>query len=124
MKKKVFSYYIVFNNQMNHLVNDPDDSLFSGEYTYKECHTQEMLGIRAESLIGMLEKNFDNPNLGLLKKAFIDALVAKDNNDNHIWSEIHIRTFCGDWCFNALDEKKEEWSKWFASYPELKLKLK
>ena len=109
---------------MNHLVNDPDDSLFSGEYTYKECHTQEMLGIRAESLIGMLEKNFDNPNLGLLKKAFIDALVAKDNNDNHIWSEIHIRTFCGDWCFNALDEKKEEWSKWFASYPELKLKLK
>ena len=108
---------------IHHLVNDPYEELFSGELTRRECHTPKMLSTRAYNLVGMLKEKFDNPNLGLLKKAFIDALIAKDSNDNHIWNEIHIRTFCGDVWFNASNEAKEKWSKWFkANYPALKLK--
>ena len=90
---------------MPHLMNDRCNKRFIGELTYEEYHTHENISIRAENLVDILKKNFNNPNLGLLKKAFIDALIAKNTKNNHIWSEIHIRTFCGDLYFNASDKK-------------------
>jgi hypothetical protein len=107
---------------MQHLMSNLSDELPSGELTYEERHTPEMLSIRADNLIDKLKKKFFKPNLGLLKRAFIAALIAKDGKGNHLWTEFHIRTFCGDLCFTASNEKKAEWSTWFTSrYPALRL---
>ena len=93
---------------------------FIGELTRSECYTPEKLHERSSMLVNALQHKFDDPDVALLKKAFIKALGTKDYKK---WCEIHIKTMCGDEYYSPSEKEKKEWSNWLQyNFPTLKLK--